>query len=423
MNTSSERATKVSSASLPVRDNEEDEDEVVYMKKGKRKDKERRSLPLLSLADLRHLDVDDRSVSDKDRLSSHSAEPTLSHPHTETRRESHPSPLLAPPSPTIVTRNGIGTGADLVARPSFLRTQSNRRWTLAVSETPEDELVKELDRLRSIGWGLGFQGEIFRMEDRNGVSEGEGSGNGWKKEEMDEWLVARKALLVCREIVRTEKTYKEGMEKLQRGEVSIFLFLCAHRHSSFLQTIKKPSPLLLQYLPALISASETFSAQLSADPSAWGVSLAFINTEEALTGAFVAWSGVVGEFFGNRSRSRSKTRLARASRLTSSNSGMNKSATASPARTSTSASGSTTGDGPRSGGWRISMGSVSQLLASSTEASLVRRTRYFTGGSGAPTATPSGEKSLSVHDLAIQPTQRVMRYVLLYKGQFVLTSV
>jgi len=72
---------------------------------------------------------------------------------------------------------------------------------------------------------LGFQGELFRREERI-VTDGENtivgaeSASGWGKEEMEEWLVARKALLVCREIVRTEKTYQEGLDKLQRGEVN-----------------------------------------------------------------------------------------------------------------------------------------------------------------------------------------------------------
>jgi len=99
-----------------------------------------------------------------------------------------------------------------------------------------------------------------------------------------------------------------------------------------------------------------------------------------------------------------------------------KSAAASPARALSSTSGSTlvegkgnnnSGNGNNGGNWRISMGLVSQLLASSTEASLVRRTRYHTGGNNSGSGR---EKVPSVHDLAIQPTQRVMRYVLLYKG-------
>lgn len=133
------------------------------------------------------------------------------------------------------------------ARPSFLRSPSNRRWTLAVSETPEDELVEELERLRRTGWALGFQGELVKIKgeevssrstdlDAESMKLNGGMANGyqasssslgnapshvkWRKEEMEEWLIARKALLVCREIVRTEKTYRESLETLQRGEVN-----------------------------------------------------------------------------------------------------------------------------------------------------------------------------------------------------------
>lgn len=155
-------------------------------------------------------------------------------------------------SPSVCSSSGEGQTSPQVlspvssseTRPSFLRSPSNRRWTLAVSETPENELVEELERLRRIGWALGFQGELVKVKnedlDMEVVTETNGNVTGrrqvsnpnpssgsipsnvkWRKEEMEQWLVARKALLVCREIVRTEKTYREGLETLQRGGVSI----------------------------------------------------------------------------------------------------------------------------------------------------------------------------------------------------------
>ena len=54
---------------------------------------------------------------------------------------------------------------------------------------------------------------------------------------------------------------------------------------------------MLQYLPNLISASRLLSTLFSEDPSAVGVSSAFIDVEPVLENAFVAWTGVVGEFF------------------------------------------------------------------------------------------------------------------------------
>lgn len=150
-------------------------------------------------------------------------------------------------------------------RPSFLRSPSNRRWTLAVSETPENELVEELERLRRIGWALGFQGELVKVkgeeEVKNGdldmevVTETNGNVTGrrqesnpssssipsnvkWRKEEMEQWLIARKALLVCREIVRTEKTYREGLETLQRGGVGISLQRKHHDNKFLMVSIR-----------------------------------------------------------------------------------------------------------------------------------------------------------------------------------------
>lgn len=111
---------------------------------------------------------------------------------------------------------------------SLLCSGSSRRWTLAVFDAPEEQMVEELDRLRNVGWGPGFHGELIRVKNRslnniNANNHKHKRGESLEKEELEKWLVARKALMVCREIVRTEKSYREGLIKLQRGEVSLDL--------------------------------------------------------------------------------------------------------------------------------------------------------------------------------------------------------
>lgn len=56
--------------------------------------------------------------------------------------------------------------------------------------------------------------------------------------------------------------------------------------------------LLLQYIPDLIYASNFLSAQFNEDMSASGVSEAFLKAESLLVPAFIAWSSVIGTFFG-----------------------------------------------------------------------------------------------------------------------------
>ena len=62
--------------------------------------------------------------------------------------------------------------------------------------------------------------------------------------------------------------------------------------------------LLLQYLPALIGASKILSLRFLDDMSTLGIADAFPAVVTALESAFVPWSGVVGEFFkGSRESS------------------------------------------------------------------------------------------------------------------------
>ncbi|KAI0095153.1 hypothetical protein BDY19DRAFT_69037 [Irpex rosettiformis] len=94
------------------------------------------------------------------------------------------------------------------------------------------------------------------------------------------WKSARRALLCCRELVRTERSYQARLRQLLAGE-----------------TDTPPPVLVFSHVLALLHASEALLARLEDDPSAWGVSAAFVGVEEEVEAAFVAWCGVVGALF------------------------------------------------------------------------------------------------------------------------------
>ncbi|CAL1694549.1 unnamed protein product [Somion occarium] len=103
-----------------------------------------------------------------------------------------------------------------------------------------------------------------------------------------DWKIARRALLCCRELVLTERTYQSHLRTLLSGDISP-----TSQHS-------RVPALVLSYLPALLNASQAFLARVEDDPSAWGVSAAWLGCEEELESAFVGWCGVVGELFVDR---------------------------------------------------------------------------------------------------------------------------
>lgn len=254
-----------------------------------------------------------------------------------------PSPV--PPVPPLPEKyQGQQVNPDAaqraIARP---RAKTNdrspdalRRWTLAMADVPDEVLVQELERIR-------HEGKSSRKKRKSSAPAGGTSSNGhsnvscekereerekaivyggpeeakWRESEWvklreaasdsesemsqsDEelegvgsprsvlseaeedagWKSARRALLCCRELVRTERSYQSRLRQLLAGE-----------------TESPPPPLVLSYVAALLRASEALLARLEDDPSAWGVSVAFVGVEEEVEAAFVAWCGVVGEIF------------------------------------------------------------------------------------------------------------------------------
>lgn len=98
-------------------------------------------------------------------------------------------------------------------RPKFLHqpsTGTHRRWTVAVSEIPDDgDFLKELDRQLARGQGSSRGAIDSSSEDplALGVTED------------GRWSVARKAMLCVREIVRTEKSYQNHLIRISEDEV------------------------------------------------------------------------------------------------------------------------------------------------------------------------------------------------------------
>lgn len=134
------------------------------------------------------------------------------------------------PSPEALTGRSAIEGEVLAhhARPSFLRSESNRRWTVAVAEVPDELLVAELERLRKMGMRAGevhgIRSPTFFADE--GVHSNSNTARKLKKldngtttvaEEVEdeiEWGYARRAILCCRELVRTERSYQARLQDL-----------------------------------------------------------------------------------------------------------------------------------------------------------------------------------------------------------------
>ena len=123
------------------------------------------------------------------------------------------------------------------------------------------------------------------------------------------WKVARKALFCCRELVRTEKAYFSKLVQLKDGQVILF----AHHFYSICltsrfdpKTLTPPPSILTSYLPALILASNTLLEHCSQDPTAYGISTAFLESSAQLEHALVAYCGIIGDVFVTKRTSKRK---------------------------------------------------------------------------------------------------------------------
>lgn len=223
------------------------------------------------------------------------------------------------------------------------------------------------------------------------------------------WSTARKALFCIREIIGTEKKYQGALKMLLTG-----------------QTANQPPPQLLTYLPDLIRASEALLKAFLDDPSAWGISTAFMACEDDIEVAMVSWCSVAGSFFTDTPSHEDESvimggkRRLRKSMLSTTNnplttvmeksSGNSSPACSSPPPLLTlmNEAGSRIRDRQRTVEhyWKVSDDGGAESHAG-------RRPRVNSADSPSKGEPPTRRQS--VRDLAIQPTQRVMRYVLLYR--------
>jgi len=161
---------------------------------------------------------------------------------------------------------------------------------------------------------------------------------------------------------------------------------------------------MLTYLPALLHASQVLLQGLSEDPSAWGVSSAFMACEDEIETAMVAWCGVAGQFFSKKGKSRSWKKYSYSGPPPK------------PlrARTNSFSAGDDAGDGIAQFPSRIS--DKSKQDNAEVQRRKVRAEKSMEVIENVNNKSRRSQRKLSVRDLAIQPTQRVMRYAMLYGG-------
>ena len=233
------------------------------------------------------------------------------------------------------------------------------------------------------------------------------------------WLAAQRALLTCRELILTERHYLGLLSTLVNQE-----------------TATPPPPLMRHYAAELLRTSQSVLNGMENEPTAKGVAKAFLDKEEEIEGAYVKWCEAVGDWFAGD------------------NSGLD-------GATGNGSGGRTSIDGAENWGRRLSLkrrnwvgksdgdtnGNVSSNILDSegdeVASSSLKRTvstwrksmptlgfdavSIYGGGVWRKDKEKEDEKSediaapvkkSTVRELAILPTQRVMRYDLLYQGMF-----
>ncbi|KAF4604672.1 hypothetical protein EYR40_003450 [Pleurotus pulmonarius] len=163
------------------------------------------------------------------------------------------------------------------------------------------------------------------------------------------WQMARRALLICREIVRTERNYLASLHVLANGGTTTI-----------------PPEHMLVLLRPLVQLSTVILKKMERNPSALGVAEAFVSCQEDLENALIAWCSSVGDFFG-------------------------------PTLSTSKTLGNIVGPLKRKfTAWKRVKAAGRDWDTSNT---MLQR-----------------KAQISIGDLAILPTQRILRYVLLYKG-------
>ncbi|KAJ7446381.1 hypothetical protein B0H11DRAFT_2248826 [Mycena galericulata] len=210
------------------------------------------------------------------------------------------------------------------------------------------------------------------------------------------WQSARRALLTCRELVRTERHYLAGMQLLLSSG-----------------TRAPPPPLMRSYASALARESAGLLRRMEEDPSAWGVAAALLGAEEALEGALVGWCGVVGAWFVD-SRPGVPKRL---SKMRTGSEILEEPVTPTKWRMRNSSGASSSAGVATPVSSSPSLPAVPPPVPPIPSAGVLSASVPILEPPPSPFRARRKEKDPrpAVRDIAILPTQRVMRYVLLYR--------
>ena len=203
--------------------------------------------------------------------------PLIQHGRTGSRGRSHLQPHSLEglePGPSDPLPAGPLSPADshvgsLIERPTLERRVSRRRWTLNIAgeEIDDDVLRQELERLRL----LGEEPDQQRAHTPNGAAVKEAA-----------WKMQKRALLSSRQVILTERSYLYQLKRFHSAVIGGYA-------AGYCPDI------LLEYLPQLIQTSQLFSSFMEEDPSAWGVSAAFISAADVLERTLVAYCAVAGD--------------------------------------------------------------------------------------------------------------------------------
>ena len=226
-----------------------------------------------------------------------------------------PIPLDEPPYTTLKEENSclsrfeppVAPPTKPSKRPPIQRGPSSNlvtRWSRV--DVPDSVLISELEELR----------RNVELTNENSPSDDHGSTPDFRcnsciygppsQDDDRKWKKAQRSAFCRRELIKTELTYLEGVLQLENKNVSQFHQSISNRNAYSLQCRSPPPALLLAYLPALTAASCQLLDRFLSDPTAEGVSLAFVDSEQQLEEALVPWCSVIGSAFSNNpSRSRS----------------------------------------------------------------------------------------------------------------------
>ena len=274
-----------------------------------------------------------------------------------------------------------------------LSHSTHRRYTFAMAMTNDDitdeTLVEQLERIRlrknhldqlDDFWDLdhllfrGLQSSFPSLPDSTSTHQ---------------WHTARRLLLTCRELLRTERHYLVSLQAL----------LSSQTHGS-------PPPLMLTYVDQLVKLSQSYLASMLSDPSSSGVATAFLHVEQPMDNVFVRWCSVVGLWFDNtKDNSRPCSR-----KLTKPCKCLNdelKDPEQDEHDQDEHEDDPLAGSRLKINSWRRSLASLTDLATNTQKKDKTLLLQPPINGK---------PKKPSIRDLAILPTQRIMRYVLLYRG-------